>query len=79
MTIGHVQSLQHFDKCLLKLVNGDLQIPELHDSIRISPEYLCEIQDDSGIFIMESIRHFVEKIFSDIDGNFHAPEQQLNF
>ena len=40
---------------------------------------LFEIQDDSGIAIRESIRYFVEKIFSDINACFHAPEQQLIF
>ena len=61
--IGQDQSLQHFDRCLLKLGNGDLQIAELPDSIHIPLEKLHEIQDDSGIAIWESIRHFVEKIF----------------
>ena len=69
MRIGLDQSLQHFDRCLLKLGNGDLQIAELPDSIHISPEYMYEIQDDSSIAIRESLRHFVEKIFPDIIGN----------
>ena len=73
------QSLQHFDRCLLKLGNEELKIAELPDSINISPEYLCEIRDDSGIAIRESIRHFVEKIFSDINGTFYAPEEQWIF
>ena len=79
MRIGQNQSLLHFDRCLLTLVNGDLQIAELHDSIHISPEYPYKIQDDSGIAIRESCRHIVEKIFPDINGNFHAPEQQWIF
>ena len=61
---------------LLKLGNGDLPIAELPDSIHIPPENLYEIQDHSGISIRESLRQFVEKIFSDINENFHAPEQQ---
>ena len=69
----------HFDRCLLKFGNGDLQIAELPDSIHISADYLHKIQDDSGIAVRESLRNFVEKIFSDIDGSFHAPEQQWIF
>ena len=64
------------DRSPLKLGNGDIQITELPDSIHISQEYPCKIQDDSGIAIRESIiGHFVEKIFPDNNGNFHAPEQ----
>ena len=51
------QFLQHFDRCLLKFGNGDLPISELHDSIHIPPEYLCEIQDYSGIGIRVSLRY----------------------
>ena len=76
MRIGQDQTLQHLDGGLLKLGNGDLPIAELPDSIHIPPENICEIQDDSGIAIRESLRHFMEKIFSDISANFHAPEQQ---
>ena len=63
----------HIDRCLLKFGNGDLSIADRRDSIHIQPENLCEMQDDSDIAIRESIRHFVEKIFPDIDANFHAP------
>ena len=49
---------------------------EMPDSIDIPPENLYEIQDDSGIAIMKCLRLFVEKIFPDINANFHAPEQQ---
>ena len=79
MTIGQDQPPQHFDRCLLILGNGDLQIAELPDSIHISPEYPYEIQDDSGIAIRESLRHLEEKILPDINGNFHAPEKQWIF
>ena len=75
MAIALDKSLQHFDRCLLILGNGDLPIAELPDSIHIPPENLFEIQDDSGIAIRQSPTHFVEKIFSDINANFHAPEQ----
>ena len=68
--------MQHFDSSLLKLGNGDLPIAELPVSIHIPPENPYGTQDDSGIAIMESLRHFVEKIFPDINANFHAPEQQ---
>ena len=34
---------------------------------------------DSGIAIRESLMHFVAKIFLDINGNFHAPEQKWIF
>ena len=67
MTIGQDQSLLHYDRCLLKFGNGDLPIAEQPDSIHIPPENLCEIQDDSGIAITESLRFFVEKIFPDIN------------
>ena len=60
-------------------VNGDLPIAERPDSIHIPPENLFEIKDDSGIAIRECLRHFVEKIFPDINANFHAPKQQLIF
>ena len=79
MRIGQDQSQQHFDRCLLNLGNGDLQIAELPDSIHISPEQLYEIQDNSGIAIWKSVRHFVENIFPDINGNFHVPLQQWIF
>ena len=49
---------------------------ELRDSIHIPPENICEIQDDSGIAIRESLRLFVEKISPNINANFHPPEQQ---
>ena len=75
MRIDQELSLQHFDRCLHKFGNGDLQIADPPDSIHISPENLYEIQDDSGIAIMESFMHFMEKIFPDINENFHAPEQ----
>ena len=57
MTIGQDQYQQHFDRCLLKLGNGYLQIAELPDSIHSSLEYPYEMQDDSGITIRESLRH----------------------
>ena len=76
MGIGQDQSQLNFDRCIHKLGNGGLQITELVDSIHISAENLYEIQDDTGIAIRESLRHIVEKIFSDINGNFHTPEQQ---
>ena len=79
MRIGQDQSLQHFDRCLLKFGNGDLQIAELPDNIHFSTEYPYKIQDDSSIAIRESLRHFVEKIFPDINVSFHAPEQQWIF
>ena len=79
MRIGQDQSLKLFDRCLLKLGNGDLPVVELSDSIHISSEYLYKIQDDSSIAIREFLRHIVEKIFLDIDGNVHAPEQQWIF
>ena len=62
MRIGQDQALQLFDRCLLKLGNGDLPIAELPDSIHIQPENPYEIQDDSGIGIRESLRHFMDKI-----------------
>ena len=65
--------MQHFDRCLLKLGRGDLPIAELPDSIRIPPENLCKLHDDSGIAIRESLRRFMEKIFPDINANVHAP------
>ena len=76
MIIVQDQFLLHFDRCLLKLGNGDLPIVELCDSIHIPPENIYEKQDDSGNAIKESLRHFVEKIFPDINANFHTPEQQ---
>ena len=63
MTIGLDQFLQNFDRCLLKLGNGDLPIAELRDSSHITPEYMYEILDNSGIAIRDSHRHTVEKIF----------------
>ena len=79
MRLGLDQSHQHFDRCKLKLENGDLQRAVLPERIHISPEYLYEIQDDSGIAIRQSIWYIVEMIFPDINGNFHAPEQQWIF
>ena len=64
--------MQHIDWCLLILGNGDLSMAELPDSIHIPPENQCEILDYSGIAIRESLRHFVEKIFSDINANVYA-------
>ena len=55
MIIGQDQFLQHFDRCLFKLGNGDLPIAELPDSIHIPPENLFEIQDDSSNAIRESL------------------------
>ena len=52
---------------------------ELHDSIHILPENQYKIRDDSSIAIRESLRHFLEKIFPDINANFHAPEYQRIF
>ena len=49
---------------------------ELRDSIHIPPENQCEILNDSGIAIRESLRYFVEKIFTDNNAYFHAPEQR---
>ena len=72
MRVGQDQSLQHFDRCHLKLGNGDLPIAELPDSIHIQPENLYKIRDDNGIAIRESPRHFADKIFTDINANFHA-------
>ena len=72
MRIGQDQSLQHIDRCLLKFGNGDQPLADLPDSIQISPENLYEIQDYSGIAIRESPRHFVEKIFPDINTNLHV-------
>ena len=74
--IGQDQSLQHFDGCLLKFGNGDIPLAELSDSIHIPQEISYEIKDDSGIGIRESLRHSVEKIFTEINANIHAPEQQ---
>ena len=76
MRIGQDQSLQHFDRWLLKLGNGELRTVGEPDSIQIPPENLTEIQDDSRINIRESLMQFVEKIFPDIGANFRAPEQQ---
>ena len=76
MRIGQDQSLQHFDRWLLKLGNGELRTVGEPDSIQIPPENLTEIQDDSRINIKESLMQFVEKIFPDIGANFRAPEQQ---
>ena len=76
MRISQDQSQQHFDRCLLQFGNGDLPMEELPDSILISPEYPYKMQDDTSIAIRESLREFAEKIFPDINGNFHAPEQQ---
>ena len=79
MRIVQDQYLQHFDRCLLKLGNGDLPIAELPDSVHIPPDIPYEIQDDSGIGIMEALMHFVEKIFPNINANYHGPEQKWNF
>ena len=38
MRIGQDESLQHFDRCLLKLGIGDHPIEELPDSIHIPPK-----------------------------------------
>ena len=76
ITIGQDKSPQHYDSCLLKLGNGDLPIAELCDTIHIPPENLCETQVDSSIAIRESLGHFVEKLFPDIDASIHTPEQQ---
>ena len=51
-------------------------MPELSGSIFIVSENLYEIQDDSGVAIRESLRQFVEKVFPDINANFHTPDQQ---
>ena len=72
MRIGWGKSLQNFDMCLLKLGNGDLTIAELPDSIRIPPENKYKIQDDSSIAIKASLRHSMDKIFPDINANFHV-------
>ena len=74
MRTGQDQSLQHFDRGWLIgwLVDGDLPIAELPDSIHFQPENPYEVQDDSGI----CTRHYVEQIFPDISTNFHAPGQQ---
>ena len=66
--------MQHFDRCLLILGSLDLPMAELPDSILIPPESSYEIQYDSGIAIMESIRHFVEEILPDITAKFNATE-----
>ena len=58
------------------LGNGDIPIAEPPDSIHIPPDNLYKIQDNSGIAIMESHRQFVEKVFPDINADFHAKEQQ---
>ena len=79
MIIGQEQYLQHFDRCLHILEDGDLPIAELPDSIHIPPENLYKMQDDSGIAINESLRHFVGKVFPNINANFHFPERQLIF
>ena len=79
MRIGQNQSLQHFDRCLIKFGNGNLPIAELPDSIHIPSENLFKIQNDSDIAIRESLWHFMDEIFSDINANFNAPEQQLIF
>ena len=63
MRIWQDQFLQHIDRCLLKLRNGDLPKAELSDSIGIPPENLNEIQNDSGIAIREFLRHCVKKYF----------------
>ena len=72
MRIALDQSLQLFDRCLHKLANGDLPIAELPDSIYVLQEIIYEFQDDSGIAIKDSIRHFVEKMFPDINANLNA-------
>ena len=74
MRIGQDQSLQHLDRCLLILGNGDQPIAELRDSIHIPPDNPYKIQDDSGIAIKQSDRHFVGKIFPDITAILNAPE-----
>ena len=67
MIIGQDQSRQHFDRCLPKFGNGDLTIAEMPDSIHILPENLYIVQDDFIIVIRESIRHFMNKKFPDIN------------
>ena len=79
MRIGQDISQQHINRCLLKVGNGDPPIAEQPDSFHILPENLYEIQDYSGIVIKESLRHFMEKIFPDINAEFHAPGQQWIF
>ena len=74
MRIGQDQSLQHPNRRLVKLVGGDLPIVVLPNNILIPPEYPCNIQDDLGIAIRDSLRNF-----ADINGNFHAKEQQSIF
>ena len=43
MTIGQDQFLQHANRCIHKLGNGDLPMAELSDSIHIPPEIPYEI------------------------------------
>ena len=73
MRTGQDPSLHHFDRWLLKLGNGNLLTAEQPDNIRIPPEYLFEIQDESGIALKESLKQFVEKVFSNIKAKFKAP------
>ena len=68
--------MQHIDRRLLIVGNGDIPIAEPPNSIHIPHENQYEIQDDSGIAIREATRHFVEKIFHNITANFNATEQQ---
>ena len=71
--------MQHLFRCILKLGNRDLSIAELPDSIDTRSENPYKMQDYFGISIMEFPRHFVEKIFPDINANFLVPEQQWIF
>ena len=76
--IGQDQSLQYFDRCLLKFGNGDLPIAELPDNIHIPTENLYKLHDYSGIVIRESLRHFMDMIFPNINcrvGNTNTKEQ----
>ena len=79
MIIGQDQSLQYLDKSLLKSGNGGKPITELPDCIHIPPKNLFEIQDDSSNASRESLRHFMAKIFPDINANINAIAQQMIF
>ena len=72
MRIGQNQSLQHFDRCLLKLGNQNLPMAVLPNSIHVPPENLFKIQDDFGFAVRESLRHSIDKIFPEINSNFHV-------
>ena len=83
MWIGQDKSRQHFDRCLLKLGNIDPPLAEQLESIHIPPENLCKVQGDSGIAITIittsaiTIRHFMVKIFPDINANFHVESLEI--